>query len=97
MGGIWVVRLYCVEARGEKACQVALTCFDQLSLLGEDQQLPLDGTASRGMLVVVLWGQRVTLCDPNFVATDCTPVNTCIGRLSARGRQLIEGFVLALN
>lgn len=66
-------------------------------LLRKDQQLPLDGTAQRAVLAMVLRRQYMSACNCNLIAARRTTVNTRIRRRSAGVVLLVERRVRHLG
>ncbi len=61
------------------------------------QQLPLNRSATRAMLVMILWRKDVPARDGDFIATGCAAINTwvcCCGS----GRKLgVKSYVFRLR
>jgi len=66
-------------------------------LLREHQQLPLDWAEARGMLMMVLRRQRVTLRDPDLVAANGAAINAGVRGYSARRAPRVERLMLRLR
>ena len=68
-----------------------------LALLRVDQQLPLNGTDTRGVLVMVLRRERMPFRNANFVATRCATIDAGIRCCDTGRKQFVISRTLGLG